>query len=215
MPQIVPAILEETKEGFLERIGSVIKLSELSRIQVDFGDGEFIEKKLLPADEIGPLNPTFEWEAHLMVRQPADFLDYKIAGFSVIAVHYEAFESKADIHRAVKAIRDGGLKPALVINPETKVEVLAEFDNVSQFQIMGVHPGRQGQPFLPQTQERIRELRKLLPDAIIEVDGGINETNIKQIAQAGADLIVVGSALVKARDIKSAYEKLVSILNSN
>lgn len=208
MAIILPAILEKTKEAFKERLALVCKVPGVTKIQVDFGDGEFIENKLLEAGDMDTLNPAFEWEAHLMVKNPNDFLDYQICGFKTLIVHYEAFNSVDELKSCLSNIKAMGFKAAVAINPSTSVSVLKEV-LADQYLIMSVVPGKQGQSFLPQTIEKIKELRKHYPHAIIEVDGGVNETNIKSIKQAGADLICVGSALVKAENLNLAYEKLL------
>lgn len=210
MAQIVPAILENSKEQFLDKMSRIIKLPGVERIQVDFGDGVFIPNKILPITEIDTLNPAFHWEAHLMVKEPKEFLDYQICGFQTLLVHYEAFASIADLKAALAAIKSLGLKRGVVINPATKVRVLKEFAGLAdQFLIMGVNPGFQGQAFIEATIGRVKELRRLLPNAIIEVDGGVSAQNARQLAEAGTDLLVVGSALVKAPNIPEAYKALL------
>ena len=209
MATIVPAILETTKEGFLDKLSRVQKIPGVQKVQIDFADGEFVPHTILPIEEIDSLNPAFSWEAHLMVKNPSDFLDYKIAGFSSIIIHYEAFDLPTKLRLALRQITKDGLEPILCLNPETSISSAVDFlDVVNHFQIMGVHPGFQGADFLPGTIDRVAELRKMCPNAIINVDGGIEESNIKQVALAGADFIVVGSALLKAPDIHVAYEKL-------
>lgn len=207
MADVVPAILEQTKEGFTEKVSLVTKISGIERIQVDFGDGEFIADRLLQADEMDTLNPAFHWEAHLMVRNPSDFLDYQLCGFKTLIVHYEAFASADDFRLSLSKIKSMGFRTGVAINPETKVDVLKEI-TADQYLVMSVVPGKQGQSFIETTPQKVKQLRELLSHAIIEVDGGVNETNIKSLKEAGADLICVGSALVKAPDISQAYEKL-------
>ncbi len=207
MAQIIPAILEKTKEKFLEKIFLVSKLHGADRIQVDFGDGQFTEEKLLDADEMDTLNPAFSWEAHLMVKEPKDFLDYKICGFKTLILHYEAFLSADDLKQALLDIKTMGFQSGIAVNPETPINVLQNI-SADQYLLMSVIPGRQGNAFIPATIEKIKQLRQMLPHAIIEVDGGINETNIKSVKDAGADLICVGSSLVKATDSASAYARL-------
>lgn len=209
MAQVVPAILETNKEGFLDRVSKVLKISGLERIQVDFGDGIFVPNKMLPVSEIDTLNPAFHWEAHLMIKEPKDFLDYQICGFDTILIHYEAYETKKSLKYALESIKELGLKPALVLNPGTKLKVAEEFSDItSHFMLMSVHPGFQGQSFLPETISRIKELKRNLPHAIIEVDGGINQNNARSVAQAGAEFIGVGSAITKAQDMQAAYDLL-------
>jgi ribulose-phosphate 3-epimerase len=213
MAQIVPAILEQDESGFLDKVARVTKLAGCERIQVDFGDGQFISNKLLSVDEIKPLNPAFHWEAHLMIKTPRDFLDYQIVGFKTILVHYEAYGDTNELLKAIVSIKKHGLKPGVVVNPDTSVDVLRQFsEDVSHFLIMGVNPGYQGQAFIPETIERVTALRKLLPTAIIEVDGGVNADNVQQLAKAGADLLVVGSAIVKSPDMQEAWDKLNALI---
>ncbi len=209
MAQIVPAILENSKEGFLRTYQTVVKLPGVRRIQVDFGDGVFVPNKILPVDEIDSLNPAFEWEAHLMIKEPADFLDYQICGFKTIIVHYEAFVDGEALRNILRNIKSLKLKAGLAINPGTSISILPDFkDEADQFLIMSVNPGFQGQAFIEESVDRIKELRSLIPNAIIEVDGGINLDNIKKVARAGADLICVGSALTKSGNMAEAWEKL-------
>ncbi|MBI3232286.1 MAG: ribulose-phosphate 3-epimerase [Candidatus Doudnabacteria bacterium] len=213
MPIIVPAILENTKESFLQKTFFVTKIPGVERIQVDFGDGQFIEKRLLEAGEMDPLSPAFIWEAHLMCKEPKDFLDHQICGFKVLIVHYEAFASTNNLKRTLDDIEAMGFKTGVAINPDTPVNALKDI-SADQYLIMSVVPGKQGQAFIPATLDKIKELRQLLPRAIIEVDGGVNEVNIKSIKDAGADLICVGSALVKSANMPETYEKLAHEISS-
>lgn len=216
MPQLVPSILETTKEGFLDVYRQEIKLPNAERIQVDFSDGIFVPNKILPIEEIDVLNPAFDWEAHLMVKEPKDFLDYKICGFKTIIIHYEAFAEKDDILKAITSIKSQGMEPALCINPDTEISALEEFkDVVKHFQIMSVYPGYQGTPFVEKTYDRITELRKQVPNAIIEVDGGVGLGNIKKLALAGADLLILGSSITKAPNMAEAWERLNQQLTIN
>lgn len=214
MAQIVPAVLEKTKLDFEDKVSKILKLSGVERIQVDFGDGEFVPNKILPVTDIDPLNPAFHWEAHLMIKNPQDFLDYQIAGFKTVIVHYEAYTDEESLRQALDSIKSLGLKNGIALNPDTAVSNLEHFkEGADEYLLMGVVPGYQGQAFVEQTLDRIRELRKLKPHALIEVDGGINISNIKNVSQAGADLIITGSALVKAPNILEAYEKLTAEMN--
>ncbi len=216
MSVIVPAILEENESGFLDKVARVTKLPGIERIQVDFGDGKFVSHQTLPVVEMDSLNPAFLWEAHLMVWEPSDFLDYQIPGFTSIIIHYEAFSGLAGIIKALDAIRAEGLESGVALCPQTHVSVLKAFEGLTNhFLLLSVEPGFQGGSFIPSTPKRVAELRKMCPNAIIEVDGGINETNIKAVIDAGADLVVIGSALVKAGDVQSALDSLQSAVQGN
>lgn len=214
MAQVVPAILEETKEAFLQKLSLISKIPGVERVQVDFGDGIFIPKKLLSPGDIDGLNPAIIWEAHLMVKEPQDFLDYQICGFKVLVVHFEAFSSVDHLKSSLDEIKSMGFKTGVAINPDTPVGNLSNI-SADQYLIMSVVPGKQGQGFIDNTIDRVKELRKLIPNAIIEVDGGINETNIKKVAEAGADLIVAGSAVVGQGNAAENFEKLSAEINRN
>jgi ribulose-phosphate 3-epimerase len=216
MPKLVPSILETTKEGFLNIYRQETKLMGVERIQVDFGDGIFVPNKILDISEIDLLSPAIHWEAHLMVNEPKDFLDYQICGFKTIIVHYEAFKNQKDLLEAVLAIKTMGMDPAVCLKNETPVSVAKDLSQyVNHFQLMGVNPGFQGSPFFENTYERVAELRSLLPNAIIEVDGGINIENLKKISQSGADLLILGSSITKVPNMQEAWEQLGQQLTVN
>jgi len=159
------------------------------------------------------LDSRIHWEAHLMVKNPQDFLDYKKVGFSTVLLQYESFDSEKDLHAALKNLVECNLIPAISINSETPVSVLTQFESgVHHFQLMGIHPGFQGTPFLEETFDRLAQLRKLCPNAILEIDGAVNETNIKKLADRGADLLIAGSALTKNGNEKENFEKLSKII---
>jgi ribulose-phosphate 3-epimerase len=209
MTLLVPSILETTKQGFLHTYQKEIQLPGVLRIQVDFGDGIFVPNNILPVTDIDLLTENIHWEAHLMVKEPMDFLDYKISGFKTIIVHYEAYENEEKLKNAIHSIKDLGLTPALCLKNETSISVAVNFlDSVKHFQLMSVYPGFQGTAFLENTYERVKELRKLAKDAIIEVDGGVNFENVKKISEAGADLIILGSVITKASSMGEAWEKI-------
>ncbi|MBI5529901.1 MAG: hypothetical protein HY918_00160 [Candidatus Doudnabacteria bacterium] len=216
MSLLVPSILETTKEGFLATYAKEVKLPGVARIQVDFGDGVFVPNKILDIKEMDLLSPAIHWEAHLMLEAPEDFLDYQICGFKTIIVHYEAYKSPEDLRQALISIKAMGLEPALCLKNETSVAIAAEFSSVvNHFQLMSVKPGFQGSPFLENTYERVKELRSMLPNAIIEVDGGINESNVKQLANAGANLLILGSSITKVPNMQEAFEKIQNELNKS
>lgn len=215
MSIIVPAILEQAKPEFLNQMSRVLDIPGVTRVQVDFGDGIFVKNKMVPISEVPQLDPRIHWEAHLMEESPQDFFEYQRAGFKTILLHYESFDLEQDLHKAIKKIVELGMIPAIALNPETPVGILKKFEpGIHHFQLMGIHPGFQGTPFLEETCSRLAELRKLCPNAILEVDGGVNETNIKRIAEMGADLLIAGSVLIKSTNISAQYEKLKSLVSA-
>lgn len=212
MAIIIPAVLEKEKEEFWRRCEAIEKLLGVTRAQVDFCDGKFVKNSSLPVQEIDVLNPVIEWEAHLMIEEPVDFFDYKMVGFTTVIVHLEAFTNEDLIQGSLQEIKRLGMKAGLAINPETPVEALLPYAGLAdQFLLMTVHPGLQGQEFLPESLERIRDLRNLSKYAIIEIDGGVNKNNIKAVIDAGADMCVVGSALNEDHDIFKSWDQLSQI----
>ena len=210
---IIPAILEKTSQGFAERVKQIKQLPDIERIQVDFADGQFVDNTTLAVGEIEKLDKKYDWEAHLMVHEPHNFADYQAAGFKTIIVHYESFASEAQLEAALLSIDQLGMTPAIAINPETLVSVLRyDTDTISRFTILGVHPGKQGQPFIPNTAERVAELRSIAPDATIEVDGAVKADNAKELIDAGANDLVVGSALFETDNIKQNYQAIVDAI---
>jgi ribulose-phosphate 3-epimerase len=211
---IIPAILEKTPHGFAEKIAKIQTLKGVKTVQVDFCDGKFVNNDTLDIHEfaeIGHLPKKYNWEAHLMVDHPVNFEDYKNAGFTTIIVHYEAFAGEQKLEEALESIAKLDLKPAIAINPETPVSVLRYFtDNIKQFIVMSVHPGKQGNQFSSQAFERVKELRNLAPNATIEVDGGVNAVNAGELMQSGADYLAVGSALFETENIKQNYKNIES-----
>ncbi len=211
---IIPALLEKTPQGFAEKLVKIQTLpkGKVKSIQVDFCDGLFVPNETLAIHdfaEIGELSKKYTWEAHLMVIKPQNFDHYKTAGFSTIIVHYEAFDNEVQLENAVEAITKLGMLPAIAINPETPVSVLRyHTDNIKQFTILSVEPGRQGSPFIPESIERVKTLRNMAPNAIIEVDGGVKASNAAALLEAGADYLVVGSALFETENIKQNFHNI-------
>lgn len=150
-------------------------------------------------------------DVHLMVK-PVDRIigDFLEAGASYITFHPEASEH---VDRSLQLIRDGGAKAGLVFNPATGLDVLRYvMDKVDMVLLMSVNPGFGGQKFIPGTLDKLREARALI-DASgrgirLEIDGGVNVGNIGEIAAAGADTFVAGSAIFNAPDYRAVIEAM-------
>ena len=142
-------------------------------------------------------------EAHMMVTPPEDFIEaFAAAGADTIIVHQE---STPHLHRAIQQIRDLGKKAGVALNPSTPASALSEvLDMVQLVLVMTVNPGFGGQKFIPQTLQKIRQVRSAVGDrgleCEVEVDGGINEKTIGLAAEAGADVMVAGSSVYDAPD---------------
>jgi ribulose-phosphate 3-epimerase len=150
-------------------------------------------------------------DVHLMVR-PVDRIigDFLEAGASFITFHPEASDH---VDRSLQLIKSGGAKAGLVFNPATSLDALKYvMDKVDMILLMSVNPGFGGQKFIPGTLDKLREARALIDasgrDIRLEVDGGVNVQNIRQVAEAGADTFVAGSAIFNAPDYKTVIDQM-------
>ena len=154
-------------------------------------------------------------DVHLMVK-PVDRLipDFAEAGASIISFHPEASEH---IDRTLQLIKDSGCQAGLVFNPATSLSYLEHvLDKVDVVLLMSVNPGFGGQSFIPHTLEKLRQARKMIDDSgrkiRLEVDGGVGVDNIAEIAEAGADMFVSGSAIFNQPDYKAVIDAMRSEL---
>jgi ribulose-phosphate 3-epimerase len=220
MATIIPAILESDPDFFEDRISQAVKIVGAERFQIDFADGKFTSYSTIALADTPVLNPEFEWEAHLMIEDPQScFLDAQINGFNTVIFHYEAIQTPDLFESYSRDLRKMGMTVGLGLNPETSPEkILPYMDFFDQILVLGVHPGKQGQGILPGTLEKIKKIRTFSDKIKIEVDGGINQSNILEAVEAGADYIVVGSAIFKKLDgddksPSQKFEELSALLN--
>ena len=201
--KIIPAIIAKNQEELDERVGKVMDYVDI--IQLDIMDNKFVPNSSLFFDfNLPSFNGIFE--AHLMVEKPSEWIDKHAEKVDTILVHMESDFQPREI---ISKIRKMGKRIGFVLNPETPIEKLIPFlDDIDQALVMTVNPGFYGSPFLPETLDKIRKLRDLKPDLDIEVDGGITDKTIKLVDEAGANLFVSGSYIIKAEDIKKAIEIL-------
>jgi ribulose-phosphate 3-epimerase len=184
----------------------------------DVGDGHFIEPVTIGPivlESIAPLIHAVDGAAidcHLMVDNPVrHFPQIARAGGDSVTFHYEAVE---DVLGTIAAAREHDLQVGVAFNPETDPSAVAAVSGDADIVLcMSIHPGYSGQKFMPEALERIATLREMLPgDIPIQVDGGINTDNIRSVHDAGATLIVAGSAIFAREDLPRAYRRLVEIL---
>ncbi len=211
MAEIAPAILSNDISDFRKKYAELFALSHHFRqLHVDFIDGKFLPQKTLMPGELCRLKAPFEFTAHFMTLNPKNYFALaKNEGYSTVLFHFEAFENKQEILSTLDLAKTLGLRAGLVLNPETKLRDAAKF--IPRFQIiqlMSVHPGSQGQEFIPETLDKIRELRSLTKSVIISVDGGIKVGIARRIAEAGANILVAGAAILKAEDEEASIEAL-------
>lgn len=186
-------------------------------IHLDIMDGVFVPNISYgtPLVETICKGATIPVEAHLMIVEPQKFFElYRNLGVGSISVHYEACNH---LDRTVKRIKELGMKAGVAINPHTNVNLLEDIVRISDYiLIMSVNPGYGGQKYIPYCTEKIAELKKIIernnPECLIEVDGGVTVDNIEEIANAGADVVVAGSAVFRAKDPAQAIKILQGVL---
>jgi len=205
---IIPAIIAKNQEELNERVIKVQNYSQI--IQLDFMDGDFVPNNSIDFDfKIPKINCIFE--AHLMVRNPLEWIVKNGSKVDMILAHYETLINPQKI---IDVVRNEGKKIGFVVNPETPVCKLLNYINqLDQVLIMTVNPGFYGSPFIPEIVNKIAELRKVAPTLDIEVDGGITDKTINIVNKAGAHLFVSGSYILKAKNVKLAFEKLKKLLD--
>jgi ribulose-phosphate 3-epimerase len=179
----------------------------------DVGDGRFVEPVTMGPIVLKSIAPLIHErggviDCHLMVVEPEHHIpQLAAAGGDTVTFHVEAAE---DPRRTIAAARALDLGVGVALNPETPLErVLDATDGADFVLCMSIHPGYSGQRFMPESLERIASLRESLPDdSLIQVDGGIDESNAPLVAEAGARLIVSGSGIFDGPDIAAAYRRL-------
>jgi len=217
--KIAPSILSADFARLGEEVDNVLK-SGADIVHFDVMDNHYV-----PNLTIGPLicdalrkhGVTAEIDVHLMIK-PVDALvpDFARAGASYITFHPEGSEH---IDRTLQLIQGEGCKSGLVFNPATPLEYLQYvIDKVDMVLLMSVNPGFGGQSFIPATLDKLREARKIIDasgrDIRLEIDGGVKVDNIREIAEAGADTFVAGSAIFGAANDSDAntYDSVVKAM---
>jgi ribulose-phosphate 3-epimerase len=198
------------------RLGDEIARVTAARVEflhVDVMDGHFVPNITFGPPVVQALKrvTTVPLDVHLMIEEPDKYVPAFInAGASIVTVHAEA---TPHLHRTIRLIRELGAKAGVAINPATPVqmldEIIAEVDLVL---IMSVNPGFTGQKFLPASVRKIEAARALVASrgghAVIEVDGGIDASNVASVARAGATVIVAGASVFHMPDPAAAVEGL-------
>jgi len=193
-----------------------LEAAGVDRFQVDVMDGRFVPNITFGVQAIESLRPLTRLaiEAHLMVEPPEDFIArFAKAGADTIIVHQEA---TPHLHRAIQQIHHFGKKAGVAINPSTPAGTLSEvLGSLQLVLVMTVNPGFGGQEFIPETLSKIRQIRNSIQehglDCEVEVDGGINHETARLVVEAGADVLVAGSAVYDSKDgVATEIQRLLS-----
>lgn len=203
MVEIIPAILTDDINDVHEKLHLIE--NDTTWVQIDFMDGKFVPTRSINITDLQGLQTPANLEAHLMVQEPEQYFnDCVRAGFERVIFHFEATTNAST---AIQALRELNVEIGIAINPGTDVSVVLPYrDEIDLLLLLGVHPGKQAQTFIPQTLEKIKEAKTQFPKTLIAVDGGINKENIKDVINAGADICCIGSAIVKTQNPKEALQ---------
>jgi ribulose-phosphate 3-epimerase len=205
--EIIPAIIAKNQEEFSKNILKVKDFVNI--IQLDFMDGMFVPNTSINFDFKIP-ETNCDFEAHLMMKNPLDWIKENFDKVDTILVHFESCDNHKEI---IDFVKSKNKRIGFVLNPETDIDVLKDFINdIDQVLIMTVNPGFYGSPFLPDMVEKVKILRKIKHDLDIEVDGGITDKTIGVLNEAGVNLFVSGSYIVKSDNIQEAVNNLKDII---
>lgn len=214
-PLIAPSVLAADFAN-LQRDVEMLNRSAADWIHVDIMDGVFVPNISfgLPVTAAIKKHAQKPLDVHLMIVQPERYLEaFRDAGAEILTVHYEACPH---LHRTIQHIKSLGAKAGVALNPHTPVSVLQDIiQDIDLALIMSVNPGFGGQKFIERTYERVRQLAALIAEsesqAIIEIDGGVNQDNAPLLYHAGARALVAGSFVFSAPDPEATISNLKKV----
>jgi len=210
--EIAPSILSADFSRLAEEIEAVEK-GGAGVLHVDVMDGHFVPNITIGLPVVKSIAKATKLpiDAHLMISDPGQYAaQFVSAGAKMVSVHVEA---DANLHRTLMSIKSAGAQAGVVLNPATPVGAVEEaLQFVDYVLVMSVNPGFGGQKFIQESVSKVRRLRQMITDkqldVRIEIDGGIDRSNIETVVGAGAEIIVAGSAIFGTNDPKAAVEDL-------
>jgi len=217
MVEISASLLSLKSENTIQTLYN-LETAKIDYFHIDVMDGEFVEdntvSKMTQYCEYLSSISNLPLDVHLMVKDvPSYISSFLVFEPNIITFHLEAAKDKEQAMEWIKLIKENNVRVGISVKPDTKIEEVAEFlPFVHLVLVMTVEPGKGGQELIPKTVEKIRALKKYVQDKQIEVDieadGGINLETVAYVKEAGADLIVSGSAITNSDNYADVVEKL-------
>ena len=210
---IVSPSLLSADFGYLAKELDMLNNSEAEYLHIDIMDGVFVPNITFAFPVMKRIDQLSDkiMDVHMMIMEPQKYIEeVKKCGGDIMTVHYEAC---THLHRVIQQIKDAGMKASVAINPSTPVSMLSEvITDLDMICIMSVNPGFSGQKFISNAVNKVKEAKELIlkkgSKALIQVDGGINETTGKLVVDAGADILVAGNYVFGAADPRRAISTL-------
>jgi ribulose-phosphate 3-epimerase len=205
MIEVIPTIIAESNSDLESKIKKIEPYT--SRVSIDIMDGAFVPNKTVGVGEISKLKTNLMLDLHLMIAEPESQIDEWLqTKADRIIIH---FESKGDLSLILAKIHRQNKRAGLAINPETSISQVENLiPLVDLVQVMTVHPGQYGAPFVDETVSKISDFHGKYPQTPIAVDGGINPETAKKVIVAGATILNVGSYIQNSNNITEAIDSI-------
>ena len=217
MVEVSASILNVKDENTIQTLYN-LETAKIDYFHIDVMDGQFVENntvdKMLEYCEYLNSISNLPLDVHLMVKDVSSYINsFLVFDPNIITFHLEAAERKEQILKWIKIIKENNIRVGLSVKPDTKIEEIKEFlPLVHLILVMTVEPGKGGQKLIPKTIEKIRALKKYVKDNQLEVDieadGGIDAKNAEEVKQAGANILVSGSAIINSDNYNEIVQKL-------
>lgn len=215
MVKIIPTVFALKKEEFEDKLH---KLSFVSDLHIDFMDGKFTNKESVSLENMGKLKefPKIHFGLHLMAYNPEKYINKIIdLGIKKVLIQIEVFDGASNLIETVEKFHNRGLNVYLVLNPDTSSSCVMKYlEIVEGIMFMSVVPGAEGQKFIENVLEKVKEIKCLKPNTVIQIDGGIDDSNVRKVISAGVEFISVGSFISSSNTPEKKFKLLNDLIIS-